>query len=387
MSGRLPMRYDDVLDRKGEELRETLREAVQGTANGAQRVGAAFAIPEGGMKRVGVAAAAVFVAYALITALLPRSASGRSTVPFDKSVSVQTLGGGFTIQDLIPPSATPPPPQPKDPVLALAESDPALKAAAATPPPPRPARPPEPFVPTPKPKCEKCELEKAARARAEQEARGGSVSQGPAGGDGFGVVLYSEDPGEGLDIPAAQAPHSILLNIGTRFVANLAFKVRTGAAPAPVTATVKTDVMAGPDLAVRAGATLVGQAIAVRDTERVQILFTSLVQDGRTMPIMGIALGPDDQLGLPGKVIRRASGGKSLGGRVLGGIARIGTFGLVGGGAAGLTGAAESALVGDVAQELSGLEQKWARERSDAVIESPARAPVIVYLEGDLKLQ
>lgn len=181
------------------------------------------------------------------------------------------------------------------------------------------------------------------------------------------------------------------MNLGTRFPVRLEVPVLTDAANVPVTALVMADVPAGDGVPIRAGSRLVGQAIAVRDNDRIQILFSALIQGGVTLPIQALAMQPDGQMGIPAKVIKKASGGKSAAGKVLGvvgGAASAATFGLIPtGGDVGDQMAA--AMAREAAQDAAaGMEEasrRWAAQRSDKVLSAQAGVAFQVFLQADFK--
>src|SRR5262249_9744085 len=124
-------------------------------------------------------------------------------------------------------------------------------------------------------------------------------------------------------------PAPLVVNIGTRVEAVLTEPIVTGAALAPATAKLATDVMAGGQGAIPSGTLLVGEGFATQQDDRAQVVFSAIVKDGKTVQFEGWAL-QQGEVGVKGKVIRKASKGKSGAGTLLGAAATGLSFGLSG---------------------------------------------------------
>jgi hypothetical protein len=188
-----------------------------------------------------------------------------------------------------------------------------------------------------------------------------------------------------LVVQALEPPVKALVNVGTRIAVTLMEQVLTGGAGAPVRARVEKDIPDGPRVAVQRGAVFVGRAYATDTDDRVQVLLGWLVSAGKTHSVRAVLLGPDNGLGLRGRVIQRASRGRSFGGKVLGTVGRVLSFGLLttGGPALGSLAARDAAeTVGD---NLRSTAQRWVV--SDKVIQLTAGTGAVAYLEGDLELE
>ena len=186
-------------------------------------------------------------------------------------------------------------------------------------------------------------------------------------------------------IQASEPPGKAVVNVGARIRITLMEPVLTGGAGTPVRARVEEDIPEGPQVAVRKGAVFVGRAYATDSDDRVQILFGWLVVAGKSHSVRAVALGPDNGLGLRGRVIHRASRGRSVGGKVLGTVGRVLSFGLLasGGNDVGALAARDAAeTVGD---NLRSTAQRWVV--SDKAIQLAAGTLAVAYLEGDLELE
>ena len=114
------------------------------------------------------------------------------------------------------------------------------------------------------------------------------------------------NPKHRLRHPAPEKPPPLVINIGTRIAAVLTDPVVTGAALAPATAKLASDVYVGDRLAVPAGTLLVGEAFATQQDDRAQVVFSAIVRDGKTINLEGWAL-QDGEIGVRGKVVRKGS--------------------------------------------------------------------------------
>jgi hypothetical protein len=129
----------------------------------------------------------------------------------------------------------------------------------------------------------------------------------------------------------------------------------------------------------------VGQAFATETDDRVQILFGWLVTGGRSRAVRAVVLGPDNGLGLKGRVVHRGSRARGLGGRVIGTVGRVLSFGLLASGGADLGSLAARDAAETVGESLRSTGQRWVV--SDKVIHVPAGTHAVAYLEGDLELE
>lgn len=115
------------------------------------------------------------------------------------------------------------------------------------------------------------------------------------------AVLYDSATDE-TSVPLADPPPRTLA-AGTRIPIVLSHAIVTGPATAPVSATVEVEL--GP---IPAGSVLNGEAFAVEESDRAQVVFRSVVSGGRSVEIEGVTLS-QEELGIPGKVIRKGSKG------------------------------------------------------------------------------
>jgi hypothetical protein len=176
-----------------------------------------------------------------------------------------------------------------------------------------------------------------------------------------------------------------VVNVGARVAVTLMEQVLTGGAGAPVRARVEEDIPDGPRVAVQKGAVFVGRAYATDTDDRVQILFGWLVSAGKSHSVRAVVLGPDNGLGLRGRVIHRSSRGRSVGGKVLGTVGRVLSFGLLTTRATDLGSLAARDAAEAVGDNLRSTAQRWVV--SDKVIQLPAGTVAVAYLEGDLELE
>jgi type IV secretory pathway VirB10-like protein len=351
----LPSRYEEVLNRRVTEQAERM-------VASAQAARPALELPRWG------APVAVFGvgAMGVMMLLAQQETPGQSRVAFDKStvISTGTVGVQASPEELIPPR---PPRVPSPEAAMVTPPDPHLHEPVPVPPvtqaPPRPASAARPKRPTQP--CTTC---------------------GRGDGEADRLAMAAESAPSPTPSPTPSLPPKPGLNVGTRFNAVLAYPVNTAYGGAPVTARVEQDIAPNGVIAIPAGSTLIGEAFATEPENRAQILFTALVRDGRTVPFRAIVLGSDSNLGVPGKVVRKASAKKKGAGRVLSALGSAVTFGLVGGDN-GVVGDAAAALASQTASDLSQLERTWSLERSDKVIALKAGTPMTVYVQSDLAAQ
>lgn len=184
--------------------------------------------------------------------------------------------------------------------------------------------------------------------------------------------------------PAASSPS--LINVGTRIPVILTHDVVTGTGPAPVSARVESDAMADSGVALPKGALVVGEGFSIDESDRVQVVFSALVVKGKTVALQGLALGVDDDLGLPGKVVRKTSKGRGGAGRALGalgGAASTLSFGLLGPKPA-LVDLTAAELAQQASRDVQAVSRQWSL--SDKVVRLAAGTRGIVYLRADLQL-
>jgi len=183
--------------------------------------------------------------------------------------------------------------------------------------------------------------------------------------------------------PAPEKPRPIVINIGTRIAAVLTDPVVTGAALAPATAKLASDVYVGDRLAIPAGTMLVGEGFATQQDDRAQIVFTAMVRDGKTIAFEGWAL-QDGEVGIRGKVVRKGAKTKKGAGTILGAAASALTLG-VAGALSGPEGAALASLGNTASNDLVGLSREW--RHSDKVVRVAAGVPITVYLRRDISME
>ena len=280
-------------------------------------------------------------------------ATGKGSVPFDRStvISTRTAGLGASAEDLAPrrePSAAP--------NLVVEPSPAAAAQLSERAEPRRPSRP-------------------ASGKRARPDRRRADLAD----------VLSTrpQEPESPPSPPAPEKPPPLVVNIGTRIAAVLTDPVVTGAALAPATAKLTSDVYVGDRLAVPTGTLLVGEAFATQQDDRAQVVFSAIVRDGKTIHLEGWAL-QDGEIGIRGKLVRKGSKTKRGAGTVLGAAASALTFGLAGMGS-GPEGAALASLGNSAASDLTGLGRDW--RQSDKVVRVPAGVPIIVYIRRDLTME
>jgi hypothetical protein len=289
----------------------------------------------------------------LLSILGGSEVKGKGTLPFDRStvISTRTAGLGASAEDLAPRAVPTPPSMPSadDPPVA------ALRDQRDLPEPKRPRRE------RPAASCPECDKRRAA--------------------------MLSPDPAlapEPSPIPSPpEKPAPLVINIGTRVQAVLTEPVVTGAALAPATAKLVSDVLVGDRVAIPAGTMLVGEGFATQQDDRAQVVFSAIVKDGKTLQLEGWAL-QEGEIGVKGKVVRKGSKGKSGAGTLLGAAASGLTFGLSGA-VPGAGGAALSSLGSAAASDLIGLGRDW--RRTDKVVRVEAGVPITVYIRRDLAIE
>jgi hypothetical protein len=188
-----------------------------------------------------------------------------------------------------------------------------------------------------------------------------------------------------LVVQAFEPPGKAVVNVGARMRITLMEPVLTGGAGAPVRARVEEDIPEGPQVVVRKGAVFVGRAYATDTDDRVQMLFGWLVVAGKSHSVRAVALGLDHGLGLRGRVIQRASRGRSVGGKVLGTVGRVLSFGLLASGGNDVGALAARDAVETVGDDLRVTAQRWVV--SDKAIQLAAGTLGVAYLEADLELE
>jgi hypothetical protein len=177
-----------------------------------------------------------------------------------------------------------------------------------------------------------------------------------------------------------EKPAPLLVNVGTRVQAVLTDPVVTGAALAPATAKLQSDVVVGDRVAIPAGTVLVGEGFATQQDDRAQVVFSAIVKDGKTLQFEGWAM-QEGEVGVKGKVVKKGSKGKKGAGTVLGAAASALTYG-VAGALGGPEGAALASLGNTAAGDMLGLGRDW--RRTDKVVRVEAGVPIVVYIRRDL---
>ncbi len=365
----LPSRYEQVLNQRCAEAMKTLRDQSNGRAPAPKpRLWKLIA-------GLGTAALAAIV-------MNSGASAARSTVPFAATNTVQVMGLSNGVRDFMPPAP------------AQAPAAPAAEEAAEEKTDDAPARSPvRAALPPANPRV------RAASALAgiaqPDEVVDADVSPAgtvawlrPARKAGDEAVLFDEQDDPSLTIAADRAedgPRRVV-NVGTRFAATLIYPVRTGGAPVPVAARVVDDVRVGEQVVIRAGATLVGSAIATRDSNRVQVAFHAFVQDGLTMRLQGLALGTDGDMGVVGKVLRKASTNRKWGARAVGAVGAAASIGLARK-TSGAVGTAAREIADDVDRDFDFFERTWGEDRTDKVIEARAGEKFVVCLNADLDVR
>jgi hypothetical protein len=335
MNSTLPSRWQEILRREAAENVGTV--LAQARDQPAPRRLPRWTVP---VVVVGVGSVS------LLSVLGGTEATGKGSVPFDRStvISTRTAGLAASAEELAPRTATPP--------------------TLPTPPPPRPA----PRV-----------VQRTRRADLQRETPGAcrdcdkrrAALELPA----------TPVPAEPSPSPTPEPP--VVINIGTRIEAVLTDPVVTGAAFAPATATIAKDVYVEDRLAIPAGTVLVGEGFATQQDDRAQVVFSAMVRDGKTQHLEGWALQAGE-MGIRAKVIRKGSKTKKGAGTVLGAAASALTYGLAGA-ASGPEGAALASLGQTAATDLSGLGRDW--RRSDKVVRVEGGVAITVYLRRDLKIE
>jgi hypothetical protein len=302
-------------------------------------------------------AAVAFGTFSLASLLGSTPATGRGGVPFDRGtvISTRTAGLGANAEDLAPPRKQPQPIAASDPMLVSVAEPSVPKKPAQAPVRPRP-------LPTPSPLCLDCEKRQLAASRPVEEPIEHAQPLAPV-------------------VPEKPAP--IVINVGTRMEAVLAEPVITGAALAPAAARLVADFFVGDQLAIAAGTPLVGEGFATNQDDRVQVVFTAFVRDGKTVQLEAWAL-QNSEMGIKGKILRKGSKGKKGAGAVLGAAASALSFGLAGA-APGPGGAALASLGSTASSDLNtlGRNLRW----SDKSVRVEAGVPITVYVRRDLKIE
>ena len=192
---------------------------------------------------------------------------------------------------------------------------------------------------------------------------------------------------QGTETPAPGAPQKAapkrIVPVGTRIQVRLLAPTTTSLTGSPVSAALTTNLQIGSATLIPAGAQVVGDAYATPESDRAQIVWKALVTgDGRSLQLDGACLGTDGDLGLPARLVRKASRTRRGVGHVLGSIGSALTFGLVG--SNGVAQRAASAASSRVGNSLTGIEQDWTLSDKGLRVESGALA--VVFLRGDLEL-
>jgi hypothetical protein len=199
-------------------------------------------------------------------------------------------------------------------------------------------------------------------------------------------VLFDSGSNFVAVVPAAEPRAPIVLNVGARIPIVLAEPLTTGATSVPLNARVASDVMVGSRVALAAGSPVIGEGFAVHENDRVQAVLAAVVVDRRTLPLQGLVLGGDGELGLAGKVLKKGAKTKGAAGRILGVLgsaanaASLGLFATK----PGLAEAAAVELTQDATRSLDRLGERWSL--SNKVVRVPAGTTAYVYLRSDLEL-
>jgi hypothetical protein len=205
------------------------------------------------------------------------------------------------------------------------------------------------------------------------------------GAKGEWETVFDAARDEPLVVRAAEPAPKAVVNVGARIAVTLLEPVMTGGAGAPVRGRVDEDVLAGSRVAIPKGAVFVGRAFATETDDRVQVLFAWLVMAGTSHPVRAVVLGGDSGLGLKGRRLQRASRGRNAGGKVLGTVGRVLSFGLLSAGGADLAGLAARDAVETVGDSLRSTAQRWVV--SDKVVHLAAGTGAVAYLEADLDVE
>lgn len=345
-----PRRYQPYEEALNKKLEEAARAAVQGQA----APPAAHVVPR--WTRALGAVVLAMAGLAFVAGARSDTASRLSTGP-GTMFSAQLAGAGASAQDLIPPPPPPAPPTPAPTVARDAQTPRESLRELEDRPPAKPRRHPAP-APSPTP-CVNCP--EAASAT---------------------VVLYDATGEHGVLVPAATPEARPIVNVGTRIRATVPEPIMTSPGGTPVLALVAEQVTLGERVVLPSGARLIGDAFSIEEDDRIQVVLTALVLEGRTVPLSGVVLSDDNRLGLPAKVVKKASKGKRGLGKALGMAASTLSFGLIPRGS-DLGAAAASQLADETARELNQVHARWTR--SDKVLRAPA-GNVTVYLRSDLVL-
>jgi hypothetical protein len=339
--------YEETLNRK---LEEAAKAAVQGqAAPPAEHLVPRWTRALGAV--VLAAAGLAFVAGAR-SDTTSRLSTGAGTM-----FSAQLAGAGASAQDLIPPQPPPAAPTAAPTAVTPDAQTPREFMRELEGRPVRARRQPVP-APSPTP-CVNC-----------PEAAPASV------------VLFDATGEHGVLVPAAIPEARPVINVGTRIRATVPEPIMTSPGGMPVVALVAEEVSHGERVVVPVGARLIGDAFSIEEDDRVQVVLTALVLNGKTVPLSGVVLSSDNRLGLPAKVVKKASKGKRGLGKALGVAASTLSFGLIPRGS-DLGAAAASQVANETARELSQVHARWTR--SDKVLRAPA-GNVTVYLRSDLEL-
>jgi hypothetical protein len=334
MTSNLPSRWQEILRREAAENVGHVLAQARGQAEPRR-------IPRWTAPAVAVALGMFFV----MNLLGNSEAKTRGTVPFDRSavISTRTAGLGASAEDLAPAHkkpASPPSPVANPTPMQILDSPPARKRVTpikASTPAPQPSAKPEP----------------------------------------------SPAPTETPVVTLPVKPPPVTINVGTRLQAILTEPVITGAALAPATAKIGADVFVGDRLVIPEGTALVGEGFATQQDDRVQVVFSAFVREGKTLQFEGWAL-QNSEMGISGKLVRKGSKVKSGSGTVLGAAASALTFGLAGA-AGGPAGAALSNLGSTVGSDLNRLGRDW--RLSDKAVRVEAGVPIVVYVRRDLTIE
>jgi hypothetical protein len=196
-------------------------------------------------------------------------------------------------------------------------------------------------------------------------------------------VVEDETAQYAADVPPLQAAPDRTLTVGTRLQAALTHPVITSFAGTPVTATLTHDVVLAGEVVLATGTLIAGESFGTSLDDRAQLVFSAAVHRGRGIHFRGVALGSDSRLGIPGRVVRRASKAKKGVGRVLGSLGSALAVGLARQGSGGVLGDAGLNLASDLAADVTQLDRTWANQRSDKGIEIRAGTEVTVYVQAE----
>ena len=344
--------YEEILSRK---LEEAAKAAIQGRSDAG--LDDRFPSWTRGLAAIGVIAAVLVFAAGARSDPPSRLSTGPGTL-----FSAQLAGASASPEEIIPPLAAAMHQQETTETVAAAREEKTPRQLLRDlgdrrRPPIRASVPP---VPSPQPTpCAECR-EMAAPT----------------------VVLFDDTGEHGVRVPAVSPTPAPVINVGTRIHAVLPEPVVTSPGGTPVIVLVTDDVVVGDHVALRAGARMVGDAFAIEEDDRVQIIVTAVVVDGKTVPLSGVVVSDENRLGLPAKVVKKRSTGKRGLGRALGVVGSTLSVGLIPG-VSSIGSAAASRIAAESASDLNQIEARWTR--SDKVLRAPAGA-VTVYLRADLVL-